>query len=97
MQVAAGEQLPVRQDQLTVNGHAFEARVYAEDPNNNFMPGAGPLHYLATPAPRPDLRVESGVRQGFSLQFLSSYLSLLLVAVTDSAMHEHFSTFCCSK
>jgi len=64
VQVAAGEHLPVRQDQLSVNGHAFEARVYAEDPDNNFMPGAGPLRYLATPVPRPDLRIESGVREG---------------------------------
>jgi len=63
--VAAGESLPVLQDQLSVNGHAFEARVYAEDPDNNFMPGAGPLYYLATPAPRPDLRIETGVRQGY--------------------------------
>jgi len=62
--VAAGDELPVLQDQLTVNGHAFEARVYAEDPDNNFMPGAGPLQYLATPTPRHDLRIESGVRQG---------------------------------
>jgi len=64
VQVAGGEPLPVHQDQLSVNGHAFEARVYAEDPDNNFMPGAGPLHYLATPVARPDLRVETGVRQG---------------------------------
>lgn len=64
IKVAAGEHLPVRQDQLSVNGHAFEARVYAEDPDNNFMPGAGPLRYLATPVPRPDLRIESGVREG---------------------------------
>ena len=64
MQVAAGDELPVCQNQLSVNGHAFEARVYAEDPDNNFMPGAGPLEYLTTPAARPDLRIESGVRQG---------------------------------
>ena len=57
--------MPVLQDQLSVSGHAFEARVYAEDPSSDFMPGAGPLRYLATPTPRPDLRIESGVRQGF--------------------------------
>ena len=64
VQVAAGDELPVRQDQLSISGHAFEARVYAEDPDNEFMPGAGPVHYLATPAARRDLRVETGVRQG---------------------------------
>ena len=64
-QVAAGEHLPIRQDQLSVNGHAFEARIYAEDPDNNFMPGAGPLYYLAAPTPQRDLRIETGVRQGY--------------------------------
>jgi len=55
----------VNQDELRVNGHAVEARIYAEDPENNFMPGAGPLRYLVTPTQRPDLRVETGVRQGY--------------------------------
>ena len=63
--MAAGEYLPIRQDQLSVNGHAFEARIYAEDPDNNFMPGAGPLYYLAAPTPQRDLRIETGVRQGY--------------------------------
>lgn len=83
IQVAAGEPLPVLQDQLTVNGHAFEARVYAEDPDSNFMPGAGPLQYLATPTPRSDLRIESGVRQGcWNLQCDTSYV---------------YSSFCTTK
>ena len=70
--MAAGEPLPVRQDQLSVNGHAFEARVYAEDPDNDFMPGAGPLYYLSTPSPRPDLRIETGVRRGYTINLASS-------------------------
>ena len=79
--MAAGAPLPVLQDQLSVNGHAFEARVYAEDPDNNFMPGAGPLHYLATPSPRPDLRIESGVRQGTgtALKMLPPLLFAIIV------------------
>ena len=52
------------QDDLKLRGHAFEARVYAEDPDNNFMPGAGPLVHLTTPAAGPDIRIETGVRQG---------------------------------
>jgi 3-methylcrotonyl-CoA carboxylase alpha subunit len=52
------------QDELRLKGHAFEARVYAEDPDSNFMPGAGPLRYLSSLDNRPDLRVETGVRQG---------------------------------
>ena len=49
IKAAAGERLPVAQDDLAVGGWSFEARIYAEDPNNNFMPGAGPLSYLSTP------------------------------------------------
>jgi len=63
LRAAAGETLPVTQDQLTLNGWSFEARIYAEDPSNAFMPGAGPLEYLATPTPGPDVRIETGVRQ----------------------------------
>uniref|UniRef100_T1IZR9 Methylcrotonoyl-CoA carboxylase subunit alpha, mitochondrial n=1 Tax=Strigamia maritima TaxID=126957 RepID=T1IZR9_STRMM len=63
-QVAAGEPLPVTQDQLKLRGHAFEARIYAEEPENNFMPGAGPLLYLTFPEPNKNVRIETGVRQG---------------------------------
>lgn len=63
LRAAAGEPLPLSQDQLQLRGWAFEARIYAEDPNASFMPGAGPLRYLATPAPGPNVRVETGVRQ----------------------------------
>ena len=63
-QVAGGRHLPLKQADLKLRGHAFEARVYAEDPKNNFMPGAGKLHYLSTPESRSDLRIETGVRQG---------------------------------
>lgn len=52
------------QSSLKLRGHAFEARVYAEDPDNNFMPGAGPLLHLSTPEPSDTLRIETGVRQG---------------------------------
>merc|ERR1719370_2600085 len=63
LRAAAGEPLPVSQDELTPNGWSFEARIYAEDPSNAFMPGAGPLEYLATPTPAADVRIETGVRQ----------------------------------
>merc|ERR1719374_142444 len=46
------------------NGHSFEARIYAEDPDNNFMPGAGGLSHLSTPEPGPNVRIETGVREG---------------------------------
>lgn len=63
-QVAAGEKIPLMQEEIVLRGHAFEARIYAEDPNNNFMPGAGPLLHLSTPPPDSFTRIETGVRQG---------------------------------
>ncbi|NXF02017.1 MCCA carboxylase, partial [Smithornis capensis] len=64
LRVAAGEMIPLMQEQILLQGHAFEARIYAEDPNNNFMPGAGPLLHLSTPPPDHFTRIETGVRQG---------------------------------
>ena len=68
-QVAGGEQLPMKQEEIKFRGHAFEARIYAEDPNNAFMPGAGPLVHLTTPAPDAAVRIETGVRQGTDYEF----------------------------
>ena len=64
LKVAAGEPLPLGQDDIKLNGHAFETRIYAEEPGNNFLPGAGPLLHLTTPQPAADVRIETGVRQG---------------------------------
>lgn len=55
-------------------GHAFEARIYAEDPDNNFIPGAGPLLHLSTPDPAEDVRIETGVRQGMEMPHSASLL-----------------------
>ena len=60
-QVAAGEKLPLAQAKVRFDGHAIEARVYAEDPENGFLPSTGPIVGLALPA---DIRVESGVEAG---------------------------------
>ncbi|KAM7364346.1 methylcrotonoyl-CoA carboxylase 1 [Cochliomyia hominivorax] len=65
IRIAAGEPLPVTQEQILRKGHAFEARIYAENPRGGFLPGAGPLRYLATPQPQEGLvRIETGVREG---------------------------------
>lgn len=50
-QVAAGNPLPLAQSSIPLVGHAFEARIYAENPRNNFLPDSGPLLYLSTPTP----------------------------------------------
>ncbi|AWK85242.1 acetyl/propionyl/methylcrotonyl-CoA carboxylase subunit alpha [Azospirillum thermophilum] len=64
LRVAAGGELPLRQDQLTRRGHAFEARLYAEDPQREFLPAIGRLVHLKPPAETAHVRVDTGVRQG---------------------------------
>jgi 3-methylcrotonyl-CoA carboxylase alpha subunit len=64
LRVAAGEALPLTQDQLQVQGHAFEARVYAEDPEHDFLPASGTLTYLQPPTESRYVRVDTGVLQG---------------------------------
>lgn len=64
LRVAAGEPLPLTQEQIQLSGHSFEARIYAEDPNSGFLPGAGPLDHLSTPQASKHVRIETGVREG---------------------------------
>jgi len=64
LRVAAGEPLPLRQDELKIRGHAIEARIYAEDPAREFLPSIGTLEYLAIPVTSPEVRIDTGVRQG---------------------------------
>jgi 3-methylcrotonyl-CoA carboxylase alpha subunit len=64
LRIAAGELLPLRQENITARGHAVEARIYAEDAARNFLPQTGELIFLREPEPTRDLRVETGVRQG---------------------------------
>jgi 3-methylcrotonyl-CoA carboxylase alpha subunit len=63
LRVAAGNPLPLKQDQIKLQGHAFEARVYAENPDNGFMPDTGKLIHYITPDVTDKVRVETGVRQ----------------------------------
>src|SRR5690606_37313124 len=60
----AGEKLPLAQEQLAIDGHAVEVRVYAEDPLKNFLPSVGMLHRLRAPAEDAHVRVDTGVREG---------------------------------
>ncbi len=61
LRIAAGETLPVRQDELMSSGHAIEARIYAEDPANGFLPTGGVVVGLREPL---GVRVDSGLRTG---------------------------------
>ena len=65
LRVASGESLPKTQEAITSHGHAFEARIYAEDPHKDFLPAAGQITYLSTPDPDGKrIRIETGVRVG---------------------------------
>jgi len=63
IQVAEGRALPWTQEKLSVQGHAIECRIYAEDPENGFMPSLGEILLLNEPT-GPGIRIDSGVRQG---------------------------------
>ncbi len=64
IQVASGAPLPLPQDQLRIDGHAIEVRIYAEDPDRDFMPAVGTLLHLKPPAETAHVRVDTGVRAG---------------------------------
>jgi 3-methylcrotonyl-CoA carboxylase alpha subunit len=61
LRVASGEPLPKTQDELSITGHAFEARLYAEDPSKGFLPATGPLDHLLL---SDNVRIDTGVEQG---------------------------------
>ena len=64
LKVAWGEPLPLTQDQVRTRGHAIEARIYAEDPDQDFLPATGTLRYLSTPDESAHVRVDTGVTEG---------------------------------
>ena len=64
LRVAAGEALPLRQAEITMRGHAIEARIYAETPEHDFMPAAGQIKVLQLPELDTGVRVDTGVRCG---------------------------------
>jgi 3-methylcrotonyl-CoA carboxylase alpha subunit len=101
LRVAAGEKLPKSQKEITLSGHAFEARIYAEDPARDFLPAIGTLHHLRFPvegAAQASIRVETGVREGDSISpFYDPMIAKLVVHAPDrtsalSALGEALNT-----
>ncbi|MEY4415023.1 MAG: hypothetical protein RIQ53_2316 [Pseudomonadota bacterium] len=64
LRVAAGEPLPLRQEEIRLRGHAIEARICAEDPDRGFLPCTGRIRHLALPATGPHVRVDHGLGLG---------------------------------
>jgi 3-methylcrotonyl-CoA carboxylase alpha subunit len=84
LRVAAGEPLPLRQEDLRIHGHAIEARICAENPDNNFLPATGTLAVYRKPAcasfERGPVRVDDGVREGDAISpFYDSMVAKLIV------------------
>jgi 3-methylcrotonyl-CoA carboxylase alpha subunit len=97
LRVAAGQPLPLRQDQLQINGHALEARIYAENPEKGFLPSIGTLRHLGTPVAisfstpidlheHSVIRIDSGVREGDAISpFYDPMIAKLIVWGKDRA------------
>jgi 3-methylcrotonyl-CoA carboxylase alpha subunit len=84
LRVASGEALPARQQELQINGHAIEARICAENPDNNFLPATGTLRVYrkpqATAFQRSRVRIDDGVREGGEISpFYDSMIAKLIV------------------
>ena len=84
LRVASGEPLPLKQDQIKLTGHAIEARICAETPDNNFLPATGHLQVYKKPAhtafERGTVRFDDGVRQGDTISpYYDSMVAKLIV------------------
>ncbi len=86
LRVAAGDKLPLSQEQLRIDGHAVEVRLYAEDPNRNFLPSTGKLVHLRLPAEDAHVRVDTGVREGDTVTpFYDPMIAKVIVHDRDRA------------
>jgi 3-methylcrotonyl-CoA carboxylase alpha subunit len=80
LRIAAGEPLPKTQQELAINGHAIEVRIYAEDPDRGFLPSIGRLVHWQMPAATRRIRVDTGVRAGDTISpFYDPMLAKLIV------------------
>ena len=81
LRVASGEPLPLRQEQLSINGHAVEARLYAEDPAKGFLPSVGKLEALEFPA---NSRIDTGVEEGSTISPFYDPMIAKMIAHSDT-------------
>jgi acetyl-CoA carboxylase, biotin carboxylase subunit len=83
IQIAQGEQLPFRQEDIKMNGHAVESRVYAEDPSNNFLPDIGVLKTYTRPQ-GAGIRVDDGFEKGMEIPFYYDPMIAKLICHADT-------------
>ncbi|MCB6184664.1 acetyl/propionyl/methylcrotonyl-CoA carboxylase subunit alpha [Leeia sp. TBRC 13508] len=80
LKVVAGLPLPLSQAEIPLNGHAIEARIYAEDPSAGFLPSIGHLHWVSLPAASDTIRVDTGVETGDEISpFYDPMIAKLIV------------------
>ncbi|GAA5953643.1 hypothetical protein JCM3765_006924 [Sporobolomyces pararoseus] len=80
LEVAAGNPIPLKQEEITCTGHAFEVRVYAENPRNNFLPDTGMLLHVKTPKESEYVRLETGFEAGDEISvFYDPLIAKLIV------------------
>ena len=86
LRVASGEPLPLNQEQIHISGHALEARIYAENPANDFLPSTGTIHFINHPAQSTSTRVDTGITGGDLVSpYYDPMISKLVVLGTDRA------------
>ncbi|MBA4058498.1 MAG: biotin carboxylase, partial [Marivirga sp.] len=83
IRVAEGEEIPFRQEDVSINGHAIEIRVYAEDPSNNFLPDIGTLKTYRRPQGL-GVRVDDGFEQGMEIPFYYDPMIAKLICHADT-------------
>jgi propionyl-CoA carboxylase alpha chain len=83
IKIAQGEPIPFKQEDLKINGHAVEVRVYAEDPANNFLPDIGTLKTYNRPQGH-GVRVDDGFEQGMEIPFYYDPMIAKLICHAES-------------
>ncbi len=90
IRVASGFKLPKQQDELRWKGHAFEVRIYAETPHNNFLPATGRITYLATPDVNEHVRIDTGITENSEVTvFYDPMIAKLIVWDKDRSRALH--------
>ncbi|SGY47866.1 BQ5605_C001g00585 [Microbotryum silenes-dioicae] len=84
LEVAAGNPIPLKQNEIKRTGHAFECRIYAENPRNNFLPDTGLLRHVKPPATSSNVRMETGFGTGDEISvFYDPLIAKLIVHGSD--------------